>query len=148
MNGYTPQEKSCQRCQCRTGGCYLLRATTTGGTMTDKRRYIRHDAIHLLDYLILDENTTDSGTYSMGRTLDTSSNGLKLETNRELPQGAHLRITLGLANDLVDLDGTVVYCHLQGGRFVSGIAFEKLIHENRRVFDLYLNTFNHRRVTN
>lgn len=115
--------------------------------MTDKRKFIRHDAIHLLDYLILDEGQNDSGIYSMGRTLDASSNGLKLETAQPIPQGAHLKITLGLADDLVDLDGKVIYCHAHGGRFVSGIAFEGLIHENRRVFDLYLNMFNRRRMT-
>ena len=50
----------------------------------EKRKFIRWDAIHLLDYVVLDPDGS-KGRYSMGRTLDVSLNGLKLETSYELP---------------------------------------------------------------
>lgn len=115
--------------------------------MTDKRQYIRHDAIHLLDYLVLDQNADNSGTYSMARTLDVSNNGLKLETVQPFPQGARLKITLGLANELVDLSGTVIYCRSRKGRFISGVTLEGLNYQNRKVFEIYLQAFNRRHMT-
>jgi len=116
--------------------------------MTEKRNYIRHDAIHLIDYLVLDEGKEDTGTYSMGRTLDVSTNGLKLETTQPFSQGAKVKITLGLADQLVDLAGTVIYCRATGGRFVSGITFEGLGNGgNKRIFDLYVKAFARRQMT-
>lgn len=113
--------------------------------MTEKRRFIRHDAIHLLDYLVLDQGG-NSGTYSMGRTLDVSSNGLKLETAQPFPQGTRLKITIGLANELVDLTGTVTYCRATQDRYVSGVTFEGLTSDSRKILSLYIEAFNKRHV--
>lgn len=115
--------------------------------MTEKRKHIRHDAIHLLDYLVLDQGRNDTGRYSMGRTLDVSSNGLKLETDNPFPEGARLKITLGLANELVDLSGTVVYCRAKKGSYVSGITFGDLASKNGKVLDNYIRAFNRRHMT-
>lgn len=115
--------------------------------MTEKRKFIRHDAIHLLDYLVLDKGTEDSGTYSMGRTLDVSNNGLKLETVQPFPQGAKIKITVGLADELVDLSGTIIYCRATKDRYISGITFERIANDNKRVFDLYVKAFARRQMT-
>lgn len=115
--------------------------------MTEKRQYARHEAIHLLDYLVLDQGHEDTGRYSMGRTLDVSNNGLKMETAQPFPQGARLKITLGLADKLVDLDGTVVYCRARKGNFISGIAFEGFADTKDTSFNLYHQAFNRRHMT-
>ena len=77
-------------------------------THGEKRKFIRWDSIHLLDYLVIETDGSE-GRYSMGRTLDVSLNGLKLETSYELPEEAELEITVGLEEDLIDLIGRVVY---------------------------------------
>jgi len=115
--------------------------------MTDKRQYSRHGAIHLLDYLVLDQGHDDTGRYSMGRTLDVSNNGLKLETAQPFPQGARLKITLGLNDELVDLAGTVIYCRSKKGTFISGITLERLANEKSKILDVYIQAFNRRHVT-
>ena len=115
--------------------------------MTEKRQSTRHQAIHLLDYLVLDQGHDNTGRYSMGRTLDVSNNGLKLETSQPFPQGARLRITLGLDDKLIDLAGTVIYCRSRKGNFISGITIEGLANENSKVFDVYLQAFNRRHMT-
>lgn len=114
--------------------------------MIEKRKYIRYDAIHLLDYLVLDQEN-ESGTYSMGRTLDVCANGLKLETTQPLPVGTRLQITVGLADELVDLAGTVTYSRAKQGRYVSGISFDGLSSRNKKTFDLYVQAFNKRHMT-
>ncbi len=106
----------------------------------EKRKFIRWDAIHLLDYTIIESDGT-KGRYSMGRTLDVSLNGLKLETSYEIPLEAELEITVGIEEDLVDLVGRVTHSSRKGGRYISGIEFVKMSAEGRRVFRLYTDAF-------
>lgn len=106
----------------------------------EKRKFIRWDAIHLLDYVVIDPDGA-KGRYSMGRTLDVSLNGLKLETSYELPLEAEVEITVGIEEDLIDLVGRVTHLSRRGGRFISGIEFVKMSAEDRRVFRLYTDAF-------
>jgi len=106
----------------------------------EKRKFIRCDSIHLLDYLVLDPDGSE-GRYSMGRTLDVSLNGLKMETSYELPKGAELQITVGLEDDLIDMIGRVIHTAQKSGRHISGIEFVKMSPEGRRVFQLYTDAF-------
>lgn len=112
--------------------------------MTEKRHFIRHDAVHLIDYLVVDQ-VGHPGTHSMGRTLDVSSNGLKLETTQALHPGEKLQLTVGLANNLIDLTGKVVHCKTHGGRYVSGVAFDPLDRDSGRILGLYVDAFNLRK---
>ena len=112
--------------------------------MTEKRNFIRHDAVHLIDYLVVDQ-VGHPGTHSMGRTLDVSSNGLKLETTHPLHPGEKLQLTVGLANDLIDLTGTVVHSKSHRGRYVSGVTFDPPDKDTCRILDLYVNAFNVRK---
>ena len=109
-------------------------------TQGEKRKFIRWDAIHLLDYIVIDPDGS-GGRYSMGRTLDVSLNGIKLETVYEIPLEAKLEITVGIEEDLVDLVGRVTHTTVKGGRYVSGIEFVKMSAEGRRVFRLYTDAF-------
>jgi hypothetical protein len=109
--------------------------------MTEKRQFIRHDAIHLLDYQVIDKEG-NGGTYSMGRTLDVSANGLKLETTHPLESGTRLEITVGLANELVELSGIVSHSHQKRGRFIAGISFNGITSDDKRIFALYVDAFN------
>lgn len=115
--------------------------------MTDKRHFIRHDAIHLIDYLEVYKDGS-FGTYSMGRTLDVSNNGLQLETTLPIPPGTTLELTVGIADDLVDLKGRVIHCRTAQGRYVSGISFAPLEKEGARVLGLYMQAFNQRKRQN
>lgn len=106
----------------------------------EKRKFIRWDAIHLLDYIILNDDGSE-GLYSMGRTLDVSLNGLKLETSFELPMDSELKITIGIEEDLIDLVARVTNSSLRGGRYTSGVEFVKMSAEGRRIFRLYTEAF-------
>ena len=106
-------------------------------TPREQRKFIRYDALHLLDYIVLDEEG-NSGTYSMGRTIDVSVDGLKLETTTAFKTDTRLRITLGLEDDLVDLEGRTTPAHPQDGSYISGITFLKISKEGRRVLAKYV----------
>jgi hypothetical protein len=106
----------------------------------EKRKYIRWDSIHLLDYVVIDPDGS-RGRYSMGRSLDVSLNGVKLETVHRLPAEAVLEITVGIEDDLIDLTGRVTHTNTRGGRYVSGVEFVKMSAEGRRIFRLYTEAF-------
>lgn len=110
----------------------------------EKRRFIRYDALHLLDYIVLDEEGNE-GLYSMGRTIDVSIDGLKLETVYPLDPDTRLLITVGLEDDLIDLEGRTTHMTPQDGRFISGITFLRISKEGRRVLARYVEAFNERK---
>lgn len=110
----------------------------------EQRKFIRFDALHLLDYIVLDEEGTP-GNYSMGRTIDVSVDGLKLETATPFKPDTRLLITIGIEDDLVDLEGRVTHVHPHDGRYVSGVTFLKIDKNGRRVFAKYVEAFRQRK---
>jgi hypothetical protein len=111
----------------------------------EQRKFIRYDALHLLDYTVLDENG-DGSDYSMGRTIDVSVDGIKLETTIHIPVNTRLLITVGLEDDLVDLEGKITHEAPHDGRFLSGVVFLKISKNGRRVFSKYVEAFQRRKA--
>ncbi len=109
-------------------------------TRGEKRNYIRRESLHLLDYIVIDKHGV-RGRYSMGRTLDVSENGLKLETNQPLALGDTLIITIGLEEDLIDIHGDIAYSKPESGLYITGIKFSEISDEGRRIFKKYSEAF-------
>lgn len=107
---------------------------------TEKRKFIRHDALHLLDYLVIDKDG-NRGDYSMGRTIDVCVDGIKLEIQNHLAPGTLLLITIGLENNLIGLIGEVTHTSHKDGRFFSGIAFRRITKRGRAVLIQYAEAF-------
>lgn len=112
-------------------------------TPAEHRKFIRYDSLHLLDYLVIDEEG-NPGTYSMGRTIDVSVDGLKLETAQPLDPNTLLSVTVGLEDDLIELQGRTTHANPFNGRYLSGITFIKITKEGRRVFAKYVEAFRQR----
>lgn len=110
----------------------------------EQRKFIRFDSLHLLDYIVLDEEG-NPGTYSMGRTIDVSIDGIKLETTAPFKADTRLLITVGIEDDLVDLEGRTTHSSPHDGRYISGITFLKITKEGRRVFSKYVDAFRQRK---
>lgn len=103
----------------------------------DKRNYIRLDSLHLLDYLVIDRAGRQT-TYSMGRTLDVSEHGLKLEVTQPIHTDDTLLVTVGLEDDLIDLTGEVKHCEKESNRHIVGIEFSDISEEGLRVLNKYI----------
>lgn len=110
----------------------------------EKRKFIRQDSLHLLDYLVVDEEGRP-GMYSMGRTLDVSLNGIKMETIYSIPIPSDIVITLGIENKLIDIEGSPTYTKAFNGRYVSGIEFDRVNKEGRKVLQHYVEIFQARK---
>lgn len=107
---------------------------------TERRRFIRPEALNLLDYLVVDEQGRQ-GEYSMARTLNVSKGGILMETHRQLPLGQQVMVTLGLKEQLIDVMGRIVYAVGEAGRFHNGVEFFHLSDGDKRILDDYVSAF-------
>lgn len=110
----------------------------------EKRKFIRQDSLHLLDFIVIDRQGRQ-GTYSMGRTIDVSESGIKLETTQPLEEKDTLMLTLGLEDNLIDIMGIVTHCNPRDGRYLSGIKFRKMSLADRTIFKKYSDAFRKRK---
>lgn len=113
---------------------------------TENRHFKRKQSLHLLNYLVIDRDGVQT-THSMGRTLDVSENGLKLETTQQISKGDTLLITVGLEDDLVDLRGEVIHSEVQDKRYITGVEFRDISEEGKRFFKRYTEAFHSMNAT-
>ncbi len=107
---------------------------------TERRRYIRPEALNLLDYLVVDEQGRQ-GNYSMARTLNVSKGGILMETHIPLPQGQQVMLTLGLNDQLIDVMGRIAYTTTSSGRYQNGIEFFHVSDRDKHILDDYVAAF-------
>jgi c-di-GMP-binding flagellar brake protein YcgR len=115
--------------------------SSDGETMTTERRhFIRPEALNLLDYLVVDAQGRQ-GEYSMGRTLNISKGGILMETHIPLPRGQQVMITLGLENNLVDIMGRIIYTTYAAGMHQNGIEFFHVAENDKKILNRYTKAF-------
>ena len=114
-------------------------------TPAEKRKFQRFDSLHLLDCLAVDK-AGNEGEYSMGRTLDISINGIKMETIQKIPMEDSLLITLGVEDDLVNISGKPIHSTKADNRYISGIEFSKVNAEGRALLRQYIDDFQTRKA--
>ena len=106
----------------------------------EKRKFTRHGSLFLLDYIVVDKDG-NRGVYSMGRTLDVSVDGIKLELLNRLAEGTLLLVTVGLEDNLIELTGEVTHTSSKDGRFISGITFREITKRGREILAKYSEAF-------
>jgi hypothetical protein len=75
----------------------------------------------------------------LGRTLDLSEGGIRLEAFEAIPVGTRTRLRIGLREDIIDVDGEVAYVQEgEGGRVITGIEFVTMSPEHRQVLQSFL----------
>ena len=109
-------------------------------TAKEQRKNTRLESLNLLDYLIIDKQGMQT-IHSMGRTLDVSDNGIKLETDTEINIGDTLLITIGMKKDLIDLTANVSHVEKIGNKYNSGLEFVDISEEGKHIFHKYTEAF-------
>jgi hypothetical protein len=100
----------------------------------ERRQAERRYALNFLDYEILADAGEVIGR-GLARTLNVSESGLRLETGQFFEPGQQLRITLGLDNDLVQINGRVVNSQPEGDDLcTSGVMFLEFDEADRRTY--------------
>ena len=71
---------------------------------------------------------------SIGRTLDVSEGGAKIETHRQLDKGLQLELEIAVEDQIISAKGMVLYSQeLDNGLFGTGISFTAINEEARRL---------------
>jgi c-di-GMP-binding flagellar brake protein YcgR len=105
---------------------------------TQRRKHERKDSLNLIDYVVLGSEGNPISR-RMGRTLNVSEGGILLETHHPLKQGQRIVITIALNEDLVEINGHVVYITpCEDKLFCSGIEFSEIDKEGERVVKNYI----------
>lgn len=100
----------------------------------ERRQAERRYALNFLDYEVLSDAGEVLGR-GLARTLNVSESGLRLETGQFFDPGQQLRITLGLDNDLIQVDGRVVNSQPETDELcTSGIMFIEFSETDRRTY--------------
>ena len=69
---------------------------------------------------------------SIGRTLDVSEGGVKVETHRKMADGTELDMDIAIEDKIVTARGKVVHTEaLENGLFGTGISFTSISDEDR-----------------
>ncbi len=103
-----------------------------------RRKYERKDSLNLIDYVVLGPEGKPISR-RMGRTLNVSEGGILLETHDPVKQGQSVVITIALDEDIVEINGHVVYMKpCEEKLFCSGIEFAGIEQEGKRVVKKYI----------
>ena len=110
-------------------------------TTKEHRKHNRIDSLNLLHYACIDQNNQQVGQ-GMGRTLDVSESGIRLETHVPLDTAHIVALTIGLEDDTIQIKGQVV--HMQPndkGRFEAGINFFEIGRSELGILKQYIALF-------
>lgn len=113
--------------------------------MNDDNRRIspRLRSLNLLDFVVVDAHGAVLNE-ALARTLNVSDTGLLMETSEPLTSNQLVHVTLGLEDDLVDLEGRVVRVSLNEQQlYQAGIEFGTIDPVSRATLLRYLEAFHH-----
>lgn len=106
----------------------------------EKRNHKRINSLNL-SYFCVNENN-EIVKQGMGRTLNVSQSGILLETVFPIEKHQRLSISIGLDNDLVDIEGRVIHCDKgHEKRFKTGIEFLDISETTFVVLRRFVNFF-------
>ena len=110
-------------------------------TTIEHRKHFRIDSLNLLHYTCIDHNHQDVGQ-GMGRTLDVSESGIRLETHTPLETDQVIAVTIGLEDDTVQIKGQVVHSRPNAsGRYEAGINFSTVGRTELAILKKYIALF-------
>lgn len=109
-------------------------------TAREKRRQPRYDSLNL-SYVLVDED----GNFieqSIGRTLNVSESGIRLETHFETNTRQGLLLTIALEDELIELKGKIIYCRAGAdAMFETGVVFTEISEKNAGTLKKFIKIF-------
>jgi hypothetical protein len=92
-------------------------------SVKEQRKSRRIRSLHLTSY-VPRKGSEQEYIVSIGRTLDVSKGGVKVETHRELAKGTELDMDIAVEDRVITAKGVVVHVEpLSGGLYGTGIRF-------------------------
>ena len=114
-------------------------------TEKEKRKFIRIDSLNL-SYVLVDPSDEDDEKQTMGRTLDVSEAGIRLETAVPVEMDSTLMMTIGLEEELVDIKGRVVHSSKgEEDRYQLGVEFFEKDEKTSKILKKFIAAFQRQR---
>jgi len=108
----------------------------------NKRKHERVEALNLLSYVTIDSDGKE-WNQGMGRTLNISESGLQLETHEPIDPKYTLLISIGIEDELIEINGKVAYANRgEGKMFEAGIEFLEVSPTDLVILKKYIHEFN------
>lgn len=108
--------------------------------LKERRASERFATLNFIHYVL--DDCGDGDMESMGRTLDASERGLLIQTSDPLPVGHKLCLSVGLAEDIVELSGEIIHCvEDSAGMYSTGIEFAAMDERQLDKLKTYLTAF-------
>jgi hypothetical protein len=102
-------------------------------SVREKRASPRIRSLNLASY-VPKKDKRQEYIISIGRTLDVSEGGAKIETHRKLDRGVQLELEIAVEDQIISARGEVMYStELAHGLFGTGIRFTFIAEEDRRL---------------
>ena len=105
----------------------------------EKRSKERIQSLSLL-YLCVKEND-DVIQQGMGRTINISENGIRLETNFPIDSKKNLYLSIGIEDDIVDIKGRIIYYIEKNSTYEFGIEFQDIDERASVILNQYVSYF-------
>ena len=106
----------------------------------DRRYKERFATLNFVHYTL--DNAENGTIQSMGRTLDASELGLLIQAPEALDVGQKLTLSIGLGEDILEIDGKVVHCvEDEEGMSRAGVEFVAMSAEQHQRLRSYLQAF-------
>ena len=107
----------------------------------EKRKHTRISSLNL-SYICLDENNKIV-KQGMGRTLNVSESGMLLETHIPVDTRHTVKVTIGLEEDIIELQGTPVHSKKNDNNlFEIGIKFQESDESVKKKLKKFIKAFN------
>jgi hypothetical protein len=91
----------------------------------EKRKSPRKKSYSLVSF-VEKNGELDTGSVTVGRTLNISAGGIRLESMEPMEQGQVLDMEIAIGNRVFGLHGEVVYCRrIREGLYAVGVRFQK-----------------------
>ncbi len=108
---------------------------------SERRTDPRIEKVHLVQVNRFDEEGFRAGL-TTGRTLNSSTGGVRLELHQPVPLRSVVSLNLVLGEQIVDVSGTVVYLEdMDGERCGMGIEFGDLDPETEALLEEFVERF-------
>ena len=102
-------------------------------SVREKRGSPRIRSLNLTSY-VPKKDEQQEYIISIGRTLDVSEGGAKIETHRKLDRGVELELAIAVEDQIISARGEVLYStELGHGLFGTGIRFTFIAEEDHRL---------------
>lgn len=115
--------------------------------MKERRHFSRIDSLNLV-HVTCHDHTGKALKQGIGRTINVSEEGILLETHFEIDPDERPALSIGLEEELVDIQTRVIHLHLEEkNKFLTGLSFAELDEKTLTVLKKFIKLFNEHHKT-